>query len=81
MSGDEWGQEMGRECWTGENCSRLYIHIFICRCGHIIMYVCGGFFSFGELSYDLISKFAFSLRLRLRWAAGMRGCEVESLRV
>lgn len=40
-----------------------------------------GFFSFGELSCDLISKFAFSLRLRLRWAAEMGGCEVESLRV
>ena len=38
-------------------------------------------FFFLGLLYDLISKFSVSLRLRLRWAAGMRGCEVESLRV
>lgn len=76
--------DLGREYSAAADVTFVYIYLY-CICSIGLLRPCDvllrWLFFFWGLLYDLISKFAVSLRLRLRWAAGMRGCEVESLRV
>ena len=76
--------DLGREYSAAADVTFVYIYLY-CICSIGLLRPCDVllwrlFLFLRNYPYDLISKFACGLRLRLRWAAGrLRACAFELL--